>query len=143
MRLAINEAKKALALDEVPVGAVIVDKNQNVISAGFNLRESNHDATAHAEMIAIQTACQRLHSWRLTDLTLYVTLEPCPMCAGALVNSRIRRLVYGVADSNAGAAESLFNITNNPNLQHRLEIRAGVLEFECKDLLRKFFEDRR
>ncbi len=143
MRLAIKEAKKALELGEVPVGAVIADKDENLISAGFNLRETRTDATAHAEMIAIQIACKNLKSWRLNDLTLYVTLEPCPMCAGALVNSRIRRLVYGVADSKAGAAESLFNITSNPNLQHRLEIRAGVLEFECKDLLQKFFQDRR
>ena len=133
MRLAIKEAKKALELGEVPVGAVIADKDENLISAGFNLRETRTDATA----------CKNLKSWRLNDLTLYVTLEPCPMCAGALVNSRIRRLVYGVADSKAGAAESLFNITSNPNLQHRLEIRAGVLEFECKDLLQKFFQDRR
>lgn len=143
MRLAIDEAKKALEFGEVPVGAVIIDKDENLISAGFNLRETRNDATAHAEMIAIQIACKNLKSWRLTDLTLYVTLEPCPMCAGALVNSRIRRLVYGAADSNAGAAESLFNITSNPNLPHRLEIRAGVLEFECKDLLRKFFKNRR
>ena len=106
MRLAIKEAKKALELGEVPVGAVIADKDENLISAGFNLRETRTDATAHAEMIAIQIACKNLKSWRLNDLTLYVTLEPCPMCAGALVNSRIRRLVYGVADSNAGAAES-------------------------------------
>ncbi|MBR1421266.1 MAG: tRNA adenosine(34) deaminase TadA [Selenomonadaceae bacterium] len=143
MRLALDEAMKAYKLGEVPIGAVIVDQDGDLISAGHNLRETKNDATAHAEMIAIQIACQKLNRWRLKDLTLYVTLEPCPMCAGALVASRISRLVYGVYDSKAGACESIFNITNNPNLNHRIEVRAGVLEFECKQILQKFFEDRR
>ena len=143
MRLALDEAMKAYKLGEVPIGAVIVDQDGDLISAGHNLRETKNDATAHAEMIAIQIACQKLNRWRLKDLTLYVTLEPCPMCAGALVASRISRLVYGVYDSKAGACESIFNITNNPNLTHRIEVRAGVLEFECNQILQKFFEDRR
>lgn len=143
MRLALDEAMKAKDLGEVPIGAVIVDKDGNLISAGYNLRETNSDATAHAEMIAIQIACKKLSRWRLNNLTLYVTLEPCPMCAGALVACRISRLVYGIYDSRAGACESIFNITNNPALNHRIDVRAGVLEYECKSLLQQFFQARR
>ena len=110
MRLALREAERAYALGEVPIGAVILNDAGEIIACGYNLRETEHDATAHAELIAIRRACQNLGRWRLTGLTLYVTIEPCPMCAGAIVMSRISRVVYGSMDTKAGACESLFNI---------------------------------
>lgn len=142
MRMALTEARKAFAKGEVPIGAVVILEGE-IIASGHNLRETNRDATAHAEMIAIREACARLDRWRLSDATLYVTIEPCPMCAGALVMSRVKRVVYGSADYKAGAAESLFNIVNNDKLNHRLEVTAGVLEDECKDIMKEFFQMRR
>lgn len=142
MFLAIEEAKKAFELDEVPIGAVIV-KNDTVISKAHNLRETLKDATAHAEIIAIKDACKVLGGWRLIGCSLYVTLEPCPMCAGAIVNSRIERVVFGAFDYKAGACKSVLNIANNSNLNHRAEITSGVLEEECRILLQEFFKKKR
>lgn len=142
MKLALVEAQKAFALGEVPIGAVLVIDGQ-VVASAHNMREQWHDATAHAEILVIREACRSLNRWRLTGATLYVTIEPCPMCAGALVMSRVDRLVYGSADYKAGAVESLFNVVNNPALNHRLEITAGVLADECAGLMKEFFRRRR
>ena len=144
MRLALAEAEKAYARGEIPLGAVLVrNEDGTVVSRGHNLRESKNDATAHAEMEAIREACARLNRWRLSGLTLYVTIEPCAMCAGALVNSRIDRLVYGSTESKFGAVESIFNVVNHRLLNHRLSVTAGVLEDECRQLMKDFFRMRR
>ena len=143
MRLALAEAEHAYMLGEVPIGAVILDNQGEVVARGYNLRETQHDATAHAELIAIRRACQVLGRWRLTGMTLYVTIEPCPMCAGAIVMSRISRVVYGGTDAKAGACESLFNITGCSALNHQPEMRAGVLEDECSAIIKQFFQERR
>lgn len=143
MGWAMEEAKIAYELGEVPIGAVIVDGDGNVISRGHNMRESWKDATAHAEIIAIREACKKLGRWRLSGLTLYVTIEPCPMCAGALVMSRMDRVVYGSSDAKAGAAESLFNIVESPALNHRLQVTAGVRQEECREIMKRFFAERR
>lgn len=143
MRLALEEAGKAAMMGEVPVGAVIVDKNGKVLSKAHNLKETTSDATAHAEIIAIRKANEKLQAWRLTGCTLYVTLEPCPMCAGAILNSRLSRLVYGAVDVGFGAVESVFALLTNESLHNNMEIRVGVLEDECKTILKKFFNDRR
>ena len=143
MREALREAEKAYALAEVPIGAVLVDAAGEIIARGHNLRERDHDATAHAEMIAIRAACERLGRWRLSGLTLYVTIEPCPMCAGAIVMSRVDRVVYGGTDRKAGACESLFNIPGHPALNHHPEVTAGVLEAECAGIMKRFFRERR
>lgn len=142
MKIAIEEARKALLLDEVPVGAIIV-KNGIVIAKGHNLRETLRDATAHAEIIAIGNACTRLNGWRLFGCDIYVTLEPCPMCAGALVNARIDRVIFGAKDFKRGACGSLYNIANDNRLNHRLEIVEGVCAEESKMLLKKFFNKKR
>ena len=143
MRAALAEAAQAYALGEVPIGAVLVDEAGEIVARGPNLRERDHDATAHAEMIAIRAACERLGRWRLSGLTLYVTIEPCPMCAGAIVMSRVDRVVYGGTDYKAGACESLFNIPGHPALNHHPEVTAGVLAEECADIMKRFFRDRR
>lgn len=143
MEMALVEAQKAFAADEVPIGAVIVDAAGEIVARGHNMRETTHDATAHAEMIAIRAASEKLGRWRLTDLTLYVTIEPCPMCAGAVVMSRIGRIVYGAADVKAGACESLFNVANNLSLNHQAKVTAGVLEEKCANMMKEFFAARR
>ncbi len=143
MRLAITEAKKAADMGEVPVGAVIVDSFGEVISTAHNLRESLNDPTAHAEILAIRSAGEKLQKWRLDDLTLYVTLEPCPMCAGAILESRIGRLVYSTTDVRRGAIESVFALLRHKAVNSKTEIRAGVLEDECKELLKEFFAKKR
>lgn len=143
MRAALAEAAQAYALGEVPIGAVLVDEAGEIVARGHNLRERDHDATAHAEMIAIRAACERLGRWRLSSLTLYVTIEPCPMCAGAIVMSRVDRVVYGGTDYKAGACESLFNIPGHPALNHHPEVTAGVLAEECADIMKRFFRERR
>ena len=143
MRLALAEAERAYVLGEVPIGAVILDDAGAVIASGHNLRETEHDATAHAELIAIRRACHRLGRWRLTGMTLYVTIEPCPMCAGAIVMSRISRVVYGSTDTKAGACESLFNITGCSALNHQPEMCAGVLTDACSEIIKRFFRERR
>lgn len=143
MRLALEEAQKAYDLEEVPIGAVLVDSEGEVVARGHNMREVWHDATAHAEMIAIREACAKEGRWRLSGLTLYVTIEPCPMCAGAIVMSRVDRVVYGSTDARAGACESVFNIPGNPTLNHRPVITAGVLQAECAGIMKRFFKMRR
>ena len=143
MELALEEAQKAYDEGEIPIGAVLVDESGTVVSRGHNMRETWQDATAHAEIIAIREACRLLNRWRLSGLTLFVTIEPCPMCAGALVMSRVDRVVYGSADSKAGAAESLFNVTSNPALNHQLQVTAGVLQDECAGIMKRFFAQRR
>ncbi len=142
MGLALEEAQKAYEIGEVPIGAVLVLDSQ-IVAAGHNMRESWHDATAHAEMIAIREACQKLGRWRLTGLTLYVTIEPCPMCAGALVMSRIDRLVYGSADLKAGAIESIFNIAQNDALNHSMVVTSRIRANECAQIMKDFFKQRR
>ena len=138
MRVAIAEAKRAEVEGEVPVGAVIVHEGK-VIGRGRNQRESSQDPTSHAEMIALRQAADALGSWRLIDTTLYVTLEPCPMCAGALVNARVPRVVWGCNDPKAGATETLYTIGSDPRLNHRFECIPGVLADECSALLSGFF----
>lgn len=139
MRAAIAEAKLAEGKGEVPVGAVIVHEG-DIIGRGHNLRELSQDPTTHAEMIAIRQAADALGSWRLIDTALYVTLEPCPMCAGALVNARVPRVVWGCNDPKAGATETLYTIGSDPRLNHRFECVPGVLSEECSALLTGFFE---
>src|SRR5690606_34263895 len=142
MRLALEEARLAASSGDVPVGAVIV-RDGAVIGRGRNRREQDNDPTAHAEVMAISQAAAVGGAWRLTGCTLYVTIEPCPMCAGALVLARIDRLVYGAADPKTGAAGSLWNIVQDERLNHRLAVTAGVLESECRELIRWFFRQRR
>jgi len=142
MRRAVALAQLAQQAGEVPVGAVIVRGNE-IIGEGFNQPISQHDPTAHAEMIALRAAAARSDSYRLTGTTLYVTLEPCAMCAGAMVHARVERLVYAAPDPRAGAAGSVFNVVRSPALNHRLNVDEGVLGVECGALLRNFFLARR
>ena len=142
MRLALEEAEAALAEDEVPVGAVIVHQSK-VIARAHNQREQLLDPTAHAEMIAITQAAAARQSWRLDDCTLYVTLEPCPMCAGAVVQARLSAVVYGAADPKAGAVHSLYNLLDDRRLNHRCQVWAGVLAEPCGEILSRFFEQQR
>jgi tRNA(adenine34) deaminase len=142
MRLAIAEAQAALAENEVPIGTVIVHED-HVIAAAHNQREQLRDPTAHAEMIAITQAAQALNSWRLTGCTLYVTLEPCPMCAGAIVQARIPQVVFGATDPKAGAVNTLYQLLADPRLNHQCQTVAGVLGAECGRLLTQFFETQR
>lgn len=143
MQMAINEAQKAYAEDEVPIGAVLIDESGILVCAEHNRIEQLDDATAHAEILLLRKATKILGRRKLSNCTIYVTLEPCAMCAGALVLCRLKRLVYGAVDSKFGAAESLFNVTNNSALNHQLKITAGVLENNCRELLQKFFSERR
>lgn len=142
MRLALDEAKLALDHDDVPIGAVVV-KDGEVLSSAHNERELRGDPTAHAEILALRQATERAGDWRLDGATVFVTLEPCPMCAGALVLARVERLVYGPPDPRAGAALSLYNIVQDPRLNHQLAVVPGVLEDEGAALLTNFFEGRR
>ena len=143
MKLALDEAKRAFDEHEVPIGAVLIDESGILICGDHNRIEQLGDATAHAEILTLRAASQKLNRRRLTNCTLYSTVEPCAMCAGALILCRVKRLVYGVTDSKFGTAESLFNVTDNPALNHRLQVTAGVLEDESRDLLKKFFADKR
>ncbi len=143
MQMALEEARAALAEDEVPVGAVIVSLQGGVIARAHNQRELLKDPTAHAEMIAITQAAQALASWRLEDCLLYVTLEPCPMCAGAMVLARLPLLVYGAADPKAGACDTLYQITSDPRLNHRCQVVSGVLADSCAAILSDFFAAKR
>lgn len=142
MRQAIKLAKIAEEKGEVPVGAVVVYKNK-IIGRGYNQTEMLHDPTAHAEMIAISAACSTINNKYLADCTLYVTLEPCPMCAGAIVWSKLMRLVFGAIDENAGACGSIFNISTNKKLNHRVETIQGLYELESQELLKDFFNKKR
>jgi tRNA(adenine34) deaminase len=142
MQMALAEAAAAAAEDEVPIGAVIVHEGQ-VLAAAHNQREQLRDPTAHAEMIAITQAGTALDSWRLENCTLYVTLEPCPMCAGAIVQSRVKRVVYGADDPKAGAVKTLYQLLEDSRLNHRAEVTAGVLAEECGRVLSEFFQQKR
>jgi tRNA(adenine34) deaminase len=142
MGLALIEANKAFAVGEIPIGAVLVAGSE-VVAWAHNMRETWQDATAHAEVIVIREACRLLNRWRLTGTTLYVTIEPCPMCAGALVMSRIDRLVYGSSDYKAGGVESIFNIVQNDALNHQVAVTAGVRADECSAIMKRFFKERR
>lgn len=141
-QMALEEARRAAQEGEVPVGAVIVCRGE-VIASAHNQRETLHDPTAHAEMIAITQAAESLGAWRLEGCTLYVTLEPCPMCAGAIVQARVPRVVYGATDPKAGAAESLYRLLTDQRLNHRAEVTGGVLAEACGEVLTEFFRSRR
>jgi tRNA(adenine34) deaminase len=142
MQEALAQARAAVEHDDVPIGAVVV-RGEAIIGRGRNERERREDPTAHAEILALREAAAALRSWRVLDATLYVTLEPCAMCAGAIVLSRIPRVVYGCPDPKAGAAGSVLDVLAEPRLNHRPEVRGGVLDAECADLLRSFFRARR
>src|SRR5262245_16311532 len=142
MRLALAEARLAFDEGEVPVGAVVIHQ-ERVIAAAHNQREALRDPTAHAEMVAITQAAEVLGSWRLLDCTLYVTLEPCPMCAGAIVQARLPTVVYGTTDPKAGACHTLYSITTDTRLNHQASVLGGVLQDECRAILQEFFAKQR
>jgi tRNA(adenine34) deaminase len=142
MREALAEAEKAYALGEVPVGAVVVLDGE-IIGRGHNLREILKDSTAHAELLALREAAGRLGDWRLNGAVIYSTLEPCPMCAGALVQFRVKTLVYGAADPKAGAVDSVLDVVRQPRFNHQVEVMAGVLEEECRIIMQRFFRELR
>jgi len=143
MRLALEESARTAGSDDVPVGALVVDPEGRIVSRGHNRREADGDPTGHAEMVALRAAAAELDSWRLTGCTLVVTLEQCTMCAGALVLSRVDRLVYGAEDPKAGAVGSLWDVVRDRRLNHRPEVIGGVLAEECASVLRSFFEAHR
>ncbi len=143
MRLALEQAARAAPAGDVPVGAVVLSPDGSLLSTGHNERELTGDPTAHAEVVALRRAATKLGAWRLTGCTLVVTLEPCTMCAGALVQSRVARVVYGALDEKAGAAGSLWDVVRDRRLNHRPEVIHGVLADECSALLKDFFRDRR
>jgi tRNA(adenine34) deaminase len=142
MKEALEEAKRAYSIYEVPVGAVVVYKGE-IIGRGYNQRETINDPTAHAEILAIKEASQRLQAWRLLDCTMYVTLEPCAMCAGAIINSRIGRLVIGARDPKRGCCGTIEDLTNHPKFNHRVEVEFGVFEDECSSIISEFFRELR
>jgi tRNA(adenine34) deaminase len=142
MRLALEQARQAAGHGDVPIGAVLLDPTGAVVAAAGNQRELANDPTAHAEILVLRQAAAALGSWRLLDHTLVVTLEPCTMCAGALVLARVARLVFGSYDPKAGAVASLFDLVRDPRLNHRVDVRGGILEDECGALLSNFFADR-
>ena len=142
MREALKEARKAYTKKEVPVGCVIV-KDGKVISRGHNIKETKKDTTKHAEMIAIQKASQKLDSWRLLDCEMYVTLEPCSMCAGEIINSRIKKLYIGTLDKKTGAAGSVLNLFEDYPFNHKVEVKTGILKTECEEILKNFFKELR
>jgi tRNA(adenine34) deaminase len=139
MKAALNEAEKGFKKDEVPIGAVVVVDGK-IIARAHNLRESQIDPTAHAEILAIKKAAKKLGGWRLEKAEIYSTLEPCPMCAGAIVHARVSSLVYGADDPKAGACGSVMNIISSKHLNHKVKVRAGVLKKECSEILTKFFK---
>ncbi len=143
MRVALDEAKKALDIDEVPVGAAIFDKEDNLICANHNRRELDQNPMSHAEILVLEEASQILGTWRLEETTIAVTLEPDPMCAGAISLSRVKKLIYGAQNEKAGAAFSLYNIPQDPRLNHFVEIKDNILSHESKDILSSFFETKR
>lgn len=138
MSIAIQEAEEAAKIGEIPVGAIIV-KDNTIISRAHNLRETRGIATAHAEVLAIESACKTLHRWRLDDCDLYVTLEPCPMCAGAIINARLKRVFFGAYDKKAGAVGSVVDLLRMKSFNHTPEIYEGIMEAECIDLMERFF----
>ena len=142
MKAALKEAKKAYDKLEVPVGAVIV-KDGKIIARAHNLKETKFDTTKHAEILAIQKASKKLNSWRLIDCEMYVTLEPCSMCAGALINSRIKKVYIGASDQKTGAVGSVFNLLEDYTFNHKVEYKKGVLQDECESILKEFFKELR
>jgi len=138
MKQALEEAKQAAALGEVPIGAILVYKGE-IIARAHNLRETTQNATTHAELLAIQEGCNKVGSWRLEETTLYVTLEPCPMCAGAILQSRVPRVVYGARDIKAGCVDSLYHLLNDARFNHECEVSEGILADECGQILTDFF----
>ncbi len=140
---ALAEAQKAEALDEVPIGAVVVDKMGRIIGRGHNLCESKHDATAHAEINALKAAGENVGDWRLNDCTVYVTMEPCPMCAGAMINARIKRVVYGADEYRFGSAGTLLNLLQFPAFEHNVLITGPILPEECAKIVSDFFQKKR
>ena len=142
MKLALKQAMKAQEKDEVPIGCVIV-KDDKVIARGYNLRQTKQQSYAHAEMIAIQKACKKLGTWRLEDCDLYVTLEPCPMCAGAILQSRIKRVIYGAKDPKGGCVDSCMKMYETKGFNHYPEVLSGILEEECSSILTNFFKMKR
>lgn len=140
---AIGLAREAEKLGEVPIGAVIVGEDDRILAAASNRTIKNIDPTAHAEILALRTAAMRIGNYRLNGTTVYSTIEPCAMCAGALVNARVKRLVYGAADERFGAVETVFRVCDSPELNHRLEITGGVLADNCRELMQTFFQKRR
>jgi len=142
MQRALREAERAAELGEVPVGAVVVFGGQ-VVTAAHNVRETAHDPCGHAELLAVRRAAELMGRWRLWGCTVYVTLEPCAMCAGAMVNARVDRLVFGATDPKAGAVQSLYEICTDPRLNHRVEVISGVLAEPCGEILRRFFREKR
>ncbi|MEP6923900.1 MAG: tRNA adenosine(34) deaminase TadA [Pyrinomonadaceae bacterium] len=143
MREAIYAAEFARSLDEIPIGAAIVDENGEILSVAGNRTRTDCDPTAHAEILALRRAAWVIGNYRLTNLTVYSTIEPCAMCAGALIHARIKRLVYGAPDERFGAVRSKFELCNTSSLNHKIEITAGILENECKNLIQDFFQQRR
>ncbi len=139
MKLALQQADLAALDGDVPVGCVVVESNGNVIARGRNRRERDADPTAHGEIVAIRAAAQQIGHWRLCDTTLYVTMEPCPMCAGAIINARVRRVVFGCPDLKAGAVTSLYTLLGDSRLNHQCEVSGGVLSDECAQRLKSFF----
>ncbi len=142
MRQALTEAEKAYRIGEVPIGAVVV-RNGAVIAAAHDLRELLNDASAHAEILAMREAAQTLNDWRLNDTALYVTVEPCAMCAGAIVQFRVGRLVYGAPNSKSGSIDSILDIVSQSKFNHRVEVISGVMEAECRSIMQAFFRDLR
>jgi len=142
MRLALDQAVRAYDQGEVPIGAIVVHEDQ-VIGEGFNQRETLNDPTAHAEMIALTQAASVLQSWRLLDCAIYATLEPCPMCAGAIVQARLPRVIYGTTDPKGGACHTLYQITDDPRLNHRCAVLGGILQPDCRAILQQFFAEQR
>ena len=143
MRVALNEEKKALVVDEVPIGAAIFDKDDNLICANHNRRELDQNPTSHAEILVLEEASQILGTWRLEETTIVVTLEPDAMCAGAIVNARVSKLIYGAPNLKAGAAYSLYNIPQDPRLNHHVEIKDNILSHESEAILSSFFDSKR
>lgn len=143
MRLAIEEAEKAFSLGEVPVGAIIVDDENKIISKSHNFKEQSHDPCGHAEILAIREASKNLSSWRLNNCTIYVTLEPCVMCMGAIISSRLNKVIFGAYDLKGGAISLGFNLHHNSKLNHRSKILGGVEHYDCSSLLSQFFKQRR
>lgn len=142
MRIALKQAMKAQSFDEIPIGAVIV-KDDKIISYGYNKRETLKNSLGHAEIMAINKACKKLDNWRLNDCVLYVTLEPCIMCAGAIIQSRISKVVFGAFDSKGGAFGSSIDVRNALNINHYVDVQGGILEEECSEIIKKYFKEKR
>ena len=142
MKLALNEANKAYRLDEIPIGAIIV-KNGMIVGKGYNQRESLKDPTAHAEIIALSAAANTLNDWRLTDCSIYVTKEPCPMCAGAIMNARVSNIYFGMFDDEKGCCGSLYQICRDPRFNHQSNVTGGIMELDCAELLKSYLKSKR